>query len=420
MIYVILKHGKTRFVFQSALVWQEIATGENRMKIIRMIALISSLILLGTVTSCQNQTPSGNPADSYEKMSDEITNSMNPESNYETLTNEIATEQITEMITEVETVTDPTTRTRYEIVNNPIHNGGGDPWVVSWEGDYYYCYSIGNGVSIAKMPSLHKLQPKGMTVYSAPGGTTYSHEYWAPELHYIRGEWYIYVAADGGNNENHRMYVLKGTSQNPRSPFEMVGQITDPSNKWAIDGTVMEFNGELYFIWSGWEGDVNVAQNIYIAHMSDPCTIDSERVCISVPKFSWEKHGNPYVNEGPTVLQHDGKTFLIYSASGSWTDHYCLGILTLVGNDPMNPEHWEKEKQPVFKMNQGVCYGPGHSSFSTAIDGSVWMIYHGNLVSGSGWSGRSVWISPVNFDENGKPDFGKPEAEVRFPVEIKP
>lgn len=67
MIYVILKHGKTRFVFQSALVWQEIATRENRMKIIRMIALISSLILLGTVTSCQNQTPSGNPADSYEK-----------------------------------------------------------------------------------------------------------------------------------------------------------------------------------------------------------------------------------------------------------------------------------------------------------------------------------------------------------------
>ena len=57
------------------------------------------------------------------------------------------------------------------------------------------------------------------------------------------------------------------------------------------DGTVLELNGELYFLWSGWEGDVNVAQNIYIAHMSDPCTIDSERVCLSTPTYSWEKRG---------------------------------------------------------------------------------------------------------------------------------
>lgn len=170
--------------------------------------------------------------------------------------------------------------------------------------------------------------------------------------------------------------------------------------------------------WSGWEGDENVAQNIYVAHMSDPCTIDSERVCISVPEYAWEKHGRPDVNEGPTVLQHGGKTFLVYSASGSWTDYYCLGMLTLVGDDPMDPDHWEKESRPDFQMDEGVCYGPGHSSFSTAIDGSVWMIYHGNLVSGSGWNGRSVRISPVTFDENGTPDFGKPEAEVKFPVKI--
>ena len=119
--------------------------------------------------------------------------------------------------------------------------------------------------------------------------------------------------------------------------------------------------------------------------------------------------------KGPAVLQHDGKTFLVYSASGSWTDDYCLGMLTLTGDDPMNPDHWEKSDKPVFKKRPGVCYGPGHNSFCQAPDGSVWMIYHGNLVSGTGWDGRSIWIAPVIFDEEGYPEFSAPKKEVQFP-----
>ena len=301
-------------------------------------------------------------------------------------------------------------------VQNPIHSGGCDPWVFLHEGSYYYCYSRGRGISVAKMSSLHTLVPKGTAVFDPPKWTEYSEELWAPELHYINGEWYIYVAASDGYSSNHRMFVLKGTSQNPRAPFEMVGQITDPTDKWAIDGTVMELNGELYFLWSGWEGDKDGKQNIYIAHMSDPCTIDSERVMISTPEYNWETVEWPDVNEGPTVLQHDGRTFVVYSASGSWGDYYCLGMLTLTGEDPMDPASWKKESRPVFTRREGVCYGPGHCSFSTAVDGSVWMIYHGNLESGTGWDGRSIWISPVTFDEEGTPHFGRPELEVLFPI----
>ena len=329
------------------------------------------------------------------------------------------TDPPTEAPTDTPTEEETTVNESYITVQNPIHDGGGDPWVVKHEGVYYYCYSTGRGVSVAKADSLSTLKNKGTTVYTAPSGTMYSAEYWAPELHYINGEWYIYVAADDGNNENHRMYVLKGTSQNPRDRFEMVGQITDPTNKWAIDGTVLQLNGELYFIWSGWEGNVNVAQHLYIAHMSDPCTIDSERVMISTPQYTWEKNGNPLINEGPTVLQHEGKTFLVYSASGSWTDFYCLGMLTLTGDDPLDPDHWDKDNRPVFQRRVGVAYGPGHCSFTTAADGSVWMVYHANLVSGTGWNGRSVWIAPVTFDEDGEPDFGKPRKEVQLPVGVE-
>ncbi len=367
----------------------------------RIFCLILSLLCtVPCLTACQNSAP---PA---QKTTDEQQTTAEPETE-----------------TETETEEETTVPTTYHSVQNPVAPTGADPWIVRHGDKYYYCYAsyvwFFGGVAVAELDSLEDIgKVEGSQVYTGPTdpATEYSFEHWAPELHYINGEWYIYVAADDGNNETHRMYVLKGTSQDPTDPFEFVGKITDPSDKWAIDGTVMQHDGELYFIWSGWEGDVNVAQNIYIAHMSDPCTIDSERVCLSVPEYAWEKNGEPHVNEGPAVLQHDGKTFVAYSASGSWTDDYCLGLLTLVGEDPLNPDHWEKSTSPVFKKRVGVAYGPGHCSFTTAPDGSVWMIYHANLESGTGWEGRSVWISPVTFKDDGTPDFGKIETEVQLPV----
>jgi GH43 family beta-xylosidase len=381
-------------------------------------AALAVLLLLLLLSACDGRdTPADTPeitADTETPASPEETT----EAPTEAPTTPPDTEPPTEAVTEQETFLpdDPNADYVYIKVQNPIHEGGCDPWVYLHEGSYYYCYSRGRGISVAKMSSLHTLVPKGTAVFDPPKWTEYSEELWAPELHYLNGEWYIYVAASDGYSSNHRMFVLKGTSQNPRGRYEMVGQITDPSNKWAIDGTVMELNGELYFLWSGWEGDKDGKQNLYIAHMSDPCTIDSERVMISTPEHNWETVEWPDVNEGPTVLQHGGKTFVVYSASGSWGDYYCLGMLTLTGEDPMDPASWTKESRPVFTRRTDVCYGPGHCSFSTAVDGSVWMIYHGNQVSDTGWDGRSVWIAPVTFDEDGTPHFGRPEPEVLFPV----
>ncbi len=385
-------------------------------KIIAGLACL--LCLTATVTACGQNTPGAETSAPTETPTVSVTEPA------DTVT-EAPTEPIAEPVTEEET----TMNVIYETVRNPVAPTGADPWVIQHEGKYYYCYSspvwFFGGVGVAEIPSIHQISTEGGSqVYVAPAeeGADLSHSfnYWAPELHYINGEWYIYVACDDGNNETHRMYVLKGTSQDPTDPFEYVGQITDPSNKWAIDGTVLQLNGELYFIWSGWEGDVNVAQNIYIAHMSDPCTIDSERVCLSVPEYSWEIYGTPYINEGPAILQHNGKTFIVYSASGSWTDNYCLGMLTLTGDDPLDAASWKKSTTAVFEKLEGTAYGPGHNSFTTACDGSVWMIYHANLQAGTGWEGRSIWIAPVTFDKNGNPEFGCPEFEVDFPVSVNP
>lgn len=302
-----------------------------------------------------------------------------------------------------------------EFFTNPIIKHGDDPFVTKYGGYYYYCYSTGNGVNVTRADKIQNIRPSenGGAVYTAPCGTAWSCEYWAPELHRIDGRWYIYVAADDGSNDNHRMYVLGALTDDPCGKYEMIGKISvmSPYDKWAIDGTVVKIGDADYFVWSGWSGDLNLQQNLYIARMKNAHTLEGERSLISCPEFDWEMKscggGLPSINEGPAALYHDGRIFMVYSASGSWSDDYCLGMLEYKGGDPLDPRSWKKYEKPVFSADEG-SYGPGHCSFTKSPDGSEdYIIYHANSVKGSSWGGRSVRMQKIFWD-NGVPMFGKP------------
>lgn len=294
-------------------------------------------------------------------------------------------------------------------LTNPIAESGADPWVVRWKEFYWYCRSADGRIWIHKAARLQDIaREPGAPVWTPPPGTPYSKELWAPELHHLDGRWYIYVAADDGNNHNHRMYVLEGDPEDPQKPFAFKGKIADPSDRWAIDGTVLAMpDGKKYFVWSGWEGAENVAQHLYIAPMSDPRTIAGNRVRISSPEFDWEKIGRPHVNEGPEALWNGRRLFLIYSASGSWTDDYCLGQLTWTGGDPLKASSWVKKDRPVFSRTPDT-FGPGHACFTKSPDGKEdWIVYHAAKRKGAGWD-RHVRIQKFSWHPDGSPDFGRP------------
>jgi len=300
---------------------------------------------------------------------------------------------------------------RGNTITNPIAPNGADPWLVKKHGIYHYCYSRDGSIWIntGKTPQ-GAAQFDGRKIWTPPPGKPWTKELWAPEFHFLQGKWYVYVAADDGDNANHRMYVLESKTDSPTGNYVFRGKISDASDKWAIDGTVLEQAGKLYFIWSGWEGDENVQQNIYIARMKDPKTIDGPRVLISEPEHGWERIGKPLINEGPQVLQNNGQTFIIYSASGSWTDHYCLGQLKLTGNNPLDPESWVKTRTPVFGST-GTVFSPGHASFTKSPDGTEdWIIYHTAKNRGAGWD-RDVNLKKFIWDTDGNPCFGYPESK---------
>ncbi|WP_188463268.1 family 43 glycosylhydrolase [Marivirga lumbricoides] len=305
---------------------------------------------------------------------------------------------------------------------NPIVNNGPDPWVYQYEKVYYYTHTMGNRIGIYKTDAISELgEVRSTTVWTPPASGPYSKNIWAPELHRIDEKWYFYFAADDGDDKNHRMFVIENDSPDPTvGTWEFKGQVTSTSDKWAIDGTVFDYEGQLYFIWSGWRGDDDPGiQQLYIAKMTNPWTIEGDRVMISEPTYDWEKNG--LVNEGPQILRNkNDEVFLIYSASGCWTDDYKLGMLTLnEGGDPLNPDDWQKKSEPVFsKKPEHNAYGPGHNSFFKSPDGTEdWIIYHANPESGQGCgNNRSTRIQKFEWTEEGAPDFGEP-VRINTPLD---
>ncbi|MCI3926250.1 family 43 glycosylhydrolase [Paenibacillus sp. TRM 82003] len=297
-----------------------------------------------------------------------------------------------------------------------------DPSIVYKDGFYYMTFTHnGADVMVMKSRTLDFRQAERKVVWYPPIGEMYSTNLWAPEIQFVRGKWYIYFAADDGANENHRMYALEADTDDPMGSYTFRGQVTDETNKWAIDGLVLEHEERLYFIWSGWEGDINIQQNTYIAPMSDPVTISGPRVLLSEPDLEWERAGGPpYINEGQAILKKDGRVFLAYSGAGSWTPFYSIGVLKLKeGGDPLNPADWTKAKEPLMAMDdEAGVYGPGHNTFVTSPDGAEqWLVYHATSGINDGWANRKARAQRIEWAADGMPVLGSPlSLETAIPV----
>jgi GH43 family beta-xylosidase len=294
------------------------------------------------------------------------------------------------------------------MINNPIlppHSA--DPWMIFHEGSYYYCQSAhgDTGIRIRKAATIAGIaHDEGTVVWNAPKHGRNSRSIWAPELHFINGRWFIYYAADDGDNVNHRTWVLESEGADPLGNYICRGCL--PTEGWAIDGTPLILSdGRMFFVWSGWPGQRDGQQNLYIAPMSTPFTFSGPRVLICEPDQSWERVAMP-ICEGPQVLQNNGKIFVVYSASASWTEDYCLGLLTNTDGNLLNPASWTKRPTPVFQKTEHV-WGLGHCSFvKSACQTQDWIIYHAKSSKKQGWEDRDVHAKQFAWTAEGLPDFG--------------
>lgn len=301
---------------------------------------------------------------------------------------------------------------------NPLVYQRSDPHVLK-HGDMYYFTGTVPGydyIELRSAKSLNELTFANAKIVwkkhkSGPMGA----QIWAPEIHYFNNKWYIYfTAGDAEDIWRIRPYVLECSGDPMVDEWKELGRIDVGYDSFSLDMTTFFVNGVQYTAWAQ-TIDSNIGSEIFIARMKDPCTLESVPVSISKPEYEWEKQGFK-VNEGPAVLQRNGKIILTYSASDTgW--RYCMGMLWAEeGAELLDPSSWHKSSEPVFRTSEkNSQYGPGHNSFTTDGDDDV-LIYHCRNykeIEGDPLDdpNRHARAKRFTYDENGLPVFGEPEPE---------
>ena len=264
-----------------------------------------------------------------------------------------------------------------------------EPWILQRADPYVYLHTDGWYYFTASVPAYDAIilrraktlaglaDAEEKVIWTKHKSGPMSKHIWAPELHYLFGKWYVYFA--GGEEEDIwkiRPYVLECQGQDPyedswieKGKMRRASEDEFSFEAFSLDATVFENKGEWYYVWAEKVGVGKQISNLYIAKMENGYTLKTVQVLLTTPDYDWERIGF-WVNEGPSVIHHDGRLFLTYSASETGTA-YCVGMLTAdEDSDLLDPRSWSKERYPVLKsFPDKEIYGPGHNSFTVDENG---------------------------------------------------
>lgn len=310
------------------------------------------------------------------------------------------------------------------LYQNPIVVERADPWVYKHTDGYYYFTGSVPGyqeIEVRRAKTLNELRSGEIaTVWHAHETGEMSKLIWAPEIHYLNGNWYIYFAAAGSPDVakgtfQHRMYVLECQDDNPlMGTWTEKGQVKTAFESFSLDATVFEWKNELYYVWAQKDPAIPGNSNLYISAMENPWALKGEQILLSIPEFEWEKVGF-LVNEGPAVVIRNNKIFITYSGSAT-DENYCMGLLWAEGDsDLLDGYNWNKSKKPVFVSSEKhSLFGPGHNSFTVSEDGEHNVIvYHARpkrVEAGDPLDvpDRHANAQVFSWNEEGFPVFGEP------------
>lgn len=312
---------------------------------------------------------------------------------------------------------------RKTIYNKAFIEQRADPYIFRHgDGPYYFTASVPeyDKIILRRSDTLEGLKSAEEAVlWRKHERGAQSIHIWAPEIHYLDGNWYIYYAAgDKDDVWEIRPYVLRCTGQDPmKDPWEEMGMMQAAEDDkfsfhdFSLDATIFENKGEKYYIWAEKTGVGKKISNLYIARMESPVRLATAQVLLTTPDYDWERV-DFWVNEGPAVLKHDGKIFMTFSASATGAC-YCMGLMYIDEEaDVLDPHAWTKLRYPVLQTDEekGI-YGPGHNSFVKAQDGITDLcVYHARqydeIIGDPLYDpNRHAMVMKVEYDEKGFPVF---------------
>ena len=304
--------------------------------------------------------------------------------------------------------------------NLPFIEQRADPYIIRHtDGKYYFTATVPeyDRIVLRSADSIRSLKAaEEKVLWEAHESGEMSCHIWAPELHFLFGKWYIYFAA--GEKEDKwriRPFVLECTGDNPmKDEWIEKGKMQRSDDDiysfeaFSLDATVFENKGNWYYIWAEKVSVGIQISNLYIARMESATKLATAQVLLTTPDYEWERV-NIWVNEGPSIIKHDGRIYMTFSASATG-EEYCVGLMSIgEDEDILDPHSWRKERLPILKSDgQKGFFGPGHNTFTEDEDGNALCVFHARTykdVEGDPLDdpNRHMYVMHVEWAQNGQP-----------------
>ncbi|MEO7767899.1 MAG: family 43 glycosylhydrolase, partial [Ferruginibacter sp.] len=221
-----------------------------------------------------------------------------------------------------------------------------------------------------------------------PADCPYNGRFWAPEIHFIKGKYYLTVnsgkvtAEDPKGMKTHSVWLF--SSDNVAGPFKLVnGPLTPQYNN---DATLFEDeDGQTYLYCSG-NGLFQAKIDLTTGKLTTPIEKFLDKKQPGYPE--WMVGGI----EGPFVIKKEATYFMFFS---TWTRGYEVGLLK--SKNPLGP--WELvSNEPIFgtrkkayrpELAKGGGYDhlkfqdtedpyqeTGHNALFVGPDGQLWNSCH--------------------------------------------
>ncbi len=299
---------------------------------------------------------------------------------------------------------------------NPVYTHYfADPFAWRHEGVYY---AVGTGPKspngmrfpLLRSEDLVHWQPMGHAL--VPVDPSLGDDYWAPEVAYSEGRFYLYYSVGHGDKGHHLRVAM---SDRPEGPYEDIGTPLMNLAKcpFSIDASpFQDDDGQWYVFYArdflDTENGFRAGTGLAVDRLIGMTKLAGEEKFVARARSDWQMfkaqrpmYGGIYdwhTLEGPVVRKHGGRYYCLYSGGCYQNDTY--GVDYAVADSVMGPysDAGNEAGPRVLRSVPGHVIGPGHNSIVDGPDGRPFIVYH---AWDTGMTARLMCIDPLIWTPDG-------------------
>ncbi len=238
-----------------------------------------------------------------------------------------------------------------------------------------------------------------------------SDSFWAPELYYIDGTFYVYYTAKRKGDRVSCIGVA--TTKDIHKGFTDRGIIIE-WGKEAIDGFVFkDDDNKLYICWKAYGLNKERPIEILASELSaDGLSLVGEHFSLTRYDQGWKGDGD----EGQCLVKHEGYYYLFYS-DGGCCDNRC-SYRIMISRSKNLKTGWEQYPEPILQGGD-TWKCPGHGTLVTTPDNRYFYLYHSYNSTDFEYIGRQGMLDEVVWDKDTRwPHFkngNTPSVQAKMP-----